>query len=41
MKELDYLFNDIKPQLNIEKSKYKNLKYVNIRLKFLKYAFYR
>ena len=26
MKELDYLFNDIKVQLNIEKSKYKKLK---------------
>ena len=26
MKELDNLFNDIKVQLNIEKSKYKNLK---------------
>ena len=34
MKELDDLFNDIKLQLNIEKSKYKKLKickYVNIR----------
>ena len=36
MKELDDLFNDIKVQLNIEKSKYKNYKYVNIHSKFLK-----
>ena len=32
MKELDYSFNDIKLQLNIEKSKYK-------RLKICKYSF--
>ena len=32
MKELDDLFNDIKVQLNIEKSKYK-------RLKICKYSF--
>ena len=39
MKELDDLFNDIKVQLNIEKSKYKRLKickYVNILLKLVK-----
>ena len=39
MKELDDLFNEIKLQLNIEKSKYKKLKickYVNTRLKLAK-----
>ena len=40
MKELDNLFNDIKLQLNIEKSNYKKLKYVNIRLKLVKLLFY-
>ena len=30
MKELDDLFNDIKVQLNIEKSKYKKLKIKNM-----------
>ena len=37
MKELDDLFNDIKLQLNIEKSKYERLKYE--RLKIYKYSF--
>ena len=41
MKELDDLFNDIKLQLNIEKSKYKKLKYINIRLKLVKWPFYQ
>ena len=39
MKELDDLFNDIKVQLNIEKSKHKKLKickYVNIHSKLVK-----
>ena len=36
MKELDDFYNDIKVQLNIEKSKYKKLKYVNILLKLVK-----
>ena len=39
MKELDDLFNDIKLQSNIEKSKYKKskiCKYVNIHSKLVK-----
>ena len=36
MKELDDLLNDTKVQLNIEKSKYKKLKYVNIHSKLVK-----
>ena len=40
MKELNKLFDDIEFQLNDESMKYRRLKYVNIHLKYLRYAFY-
>ena len=41
MTNLEKLFDEILLQLNIEKSKYKNSKYVNILLKFLKLLYYQ
>ena len=40
MKELDDLFNDIKLQLNIEKSKYKKLKICKYSFEISKVAIY-